>query len=245
MKNFLLSLLCLSIFVLTGCSDDDEPVYYYQNVPAIVKYQNQQPYLETPGNLFAASGLSDTLKSGDCLWSSFVVDMNGQPNPNVPQVSSLYYRKLGKDSVRAATGNMLDDYNSFITEAVLYTSYVDSVLFFEFYISGMTDNVPVNRVEYPSSPNYAFEIMYNTDSMMVVNGMNIPKLYIKAKQLSTQAPTSVRYRFAFDMAEFVTKYADTATKSVPLYLHYKTGTTGTSDGDIYKSFKTYPVNWKP
>ncbi len=254
MKNLLtLFLFCLSVFCLTSCLDDDKPIYYYANEPAIVISENGQYFLETAGNIFSAPGLSDTLKAGDCLWTFFTVDMNNQPDSKYPQVTNLSYQKLENSIVRGVSGDMQDDYNNYIYMAALYKSYIDSTLFFDFLqnesvsFCETTDGLKSTDVMplMPYGNAYTYEILYNTDSTILVNGIAVPKLYIKSKKIaeySNQFAPS-RCRFAFNMAEFVSKYVNPTTKTVPLYLHYKINTL--ESGDIYMTFQNYPIKWKP
>ncbi len=249
-------LLIISLSALTlgfsGCLglDDGESVYYFTNEPAIVSYESQSPMIKTMYGMYSTPYLSDTLKAGNCLWTNFILDMNGQSDAKNPVISGLEYYKLGLDMINAISGNMEDDYNDFIFSAGVYKAGIDSVLFFEFTHPLTTDingfPIDMNTIDINTIPfknEYTYEIMYNTDSVIQANGQEIPKLYIKSKKLTKQIPLS-RCRFAFDMAEFILKYADSDSKKVPLYFHYKTGTTPEGK-DIYKSFQTYPVVWNP
>lgn len=250
MKKLFLFFSLLGIIALgfTSClDDDDKSVYHYSNKPVVVGYEDQTPVLKTGNDVLLAPGLSDTLKAGDCLWSSFTIDMNDQPDSRLLQVSNLLYYKLGKSAIKEVSGTMEDDYTSLIKTAVIYKVDIDSILFFGFtqkkqeallgtYDAAITDETSFGN-------GFDYEIMYNTDSVVTVSGREIPKLYIKSKQILTSGSVPLNCHFAFDMREFAKKYTDSSTKKIPLYLHYKVGVT--EDGeDIYKAFENYPINWE-
>lgn len=247
MKKLLL-IIPLSILTLgfSGCLDNEDPVYYFTDEPAIVVYKNQEPMIKTTWGTYSTPNLSDTLKPGDCLWTNFILDMNNQSDSKNPVISGLNYSKLGLTTINSATGDMKDDYNDSILSAGIYKTAVDSVLFFEFFqkrTSRNSNSAHESKMLAPPFENgFAYKIMYNTDSVIQVNGREIPKLYIKSKR--TAQSSSPNCRFAFDMSEFISKYADLDSKKVSLYLHYKTGISPEGK-DIYKAFQTYPVTWIP
>ncbi len=239
MKKLFLILLSGSVLLgFTGCLDDGDSASYYEG-PAMVTYENQNPMLKLAGETtLSVPGLSDTLKTGDCLWSYFSTENN--------IVSGLAYQKLGVDTVFESSGDMKDDYNDAIKSAAVYEATIDSVLFFVFSQKELSQSDLKSTGITESSPYgnaYTYEIMYNTDSIIQADGKEIPKLYIKSKKINASS-SSLKSRFAFNMNEFVSKYSDSETGQVPLYLHFKIG-TDSEGNDVYQKFQNYPIKWKP
>ncbi len=225
---------CLLALGFSSCLDDEDPVYYYIDEPAMVKYEDQKPMLETAWGTYYAPYLSDTLRTDDYLWTHFIIDTRNQPDPNLFQVSDLRYKKIGMKPVRIISSDMQDEFNEPIEAAVLYKSYIDSVLFFGFEHKSLD-----------KSAVYEYELICNTDSIVRVNGKDIPKLYLRAKKTGTSSDlrTSDVRHFGFNMAPFV-KANFHEGSDVVLSIYYKTGTSA-QGVDIYKSFIKNPILWKP
>lgn len=234
-KLFGLTILFASLFGFVGCLDDDEPVWYFYNEPAIVQYSNSKPMLKTAYGRFYVPNLSDTLKTGDHLWASFTVDFNSQPNAGDTTAVGLSYIKImdhaTDNSVIIKAGDMVDTYNDSITTAKLYNSVIGNVLFFGFDQSA------------PKGQTYKYEIICNTDSVVVKDGKEWPVLFIRSVKANSPSgdPTTVSSAFGFDMSKFVSKYKD-SNDNVLLYIKYKNGTR--KGEDSYKSFQTFPITWR-
>lgn len=229
MKKFrLFYLFCAVSTAFISCSSD-EPVYHYIDEPAIVALKGSDTVLHVADGILHVPGQLKDVSPGDCLIAYFTVDLGKQPVANQTQAQNLNYEKIGKSSIRTISGQMQSEFNDSITLASMYSRAFDSTLFFIFEHKGGA---------------YEYEIICNRDSIETrINGMDVPKLYLRAKKTGTSDSNRKKTRFAFDMAEFVKNYATPNDKEVNLFLQYKTGTK--QNKDVYKKFINYPLRWRP
>ncbi|MDR2563425.1 MAG: hypothetical protein LBC98_05715 [Prevotellaceae bacterium] len=221
---------CLASIAFAACSKS-EPVYQYINEPAMVTVKGSDTVLRIADGIVYAPGQLKALKPGDCLMAYFTVDLGNQPVANQTHLQNLSYDTIGKNPVRIISGPMQSVFNDSIEEAAMYKRSFDSVLFFIF---------EHKRFDY----HYTYEIICNTDSIETrVNGIDIPKLYIRTKLHGNTLSNRKHINCAFDMSAFAKAYVNPSTKEVNLYLQYKTATKGGSD--VYKKFQTYPIKWNP
>jgi hypothetical protein len=227
--------ICIAALSFNSCIKHQSPVYRYFDEPAIVLHIGADTALRTVWGIFYVSGLSDTIKAGDCLWTNFVIDFDAQASSYEPQVmgkfymaaiSELTYTKIGMRPVRIISGDMSDDYNDLIAYSELYSHYIDQILFFGFDQKG-------------GAGEYDYELICNTDS--IAGNSSTPRLFLKSKKTGNSGKT--RQHYGFDMSEFVERYFDESSNSVSLYLNYKSGTSP-QGYDIYTSFNKSPVVWR-
>ena len=190
-------------------------------------HENSDTALKTAWGIFHLSGLSDTIKHGDCLWTNFTVDTDKQPVKNRTYLHDLTYKKIGMSPVRTTSGNMYDEFNDSIKYAELYVHHIDKIIFFGFEQKG-------------ESGKYEYELICNTDSLVNFAEQNVPKLYLKSKKTGSSGPKKQHY--GFDMTAFVNEYIDKNSNTVRLYLYYKSGSVAQGK-DIYTSFKNSPIYW--
>ena len=229
MKKFwLYYLVCLTAITFVSCSKS-EPERHYIDEPAVVTLKGTDTVLRIADGILHAPGQLKGLSLGDCLMAYFSVNFDKQPVANQTQVRDLNYIKVERSPVRIISGTMQSEFNDSIKIAAMYSRPFDSILFFVF--------------EHKEGA-YEHEIICNTDSIETrVDGIDIPKLYIRTRKLVTTESSRKKSNFAFDMSAFVKKYVNSDTKEVNLYLQYRTGTK--QGVDVYQKFKNYPLRWKP
>lgn len=68
------------VLVLTNCSNDDDNknnIVYFFNEPAVVESSGDKPVIHASQYRFIVPSVGkDSLKKGDLLWTSFMVDKN-------------------------------------------------------------------------------------------------------------------------------------------------------------------------
>lgn len=248
MKNVMKKLLVIPfLFLVTGgfvsCLDDDEPIYYFYDEPARVKSLGEsKSVVSTAHGEFFVSDLysSSSLKVGDLLWSSFTVDMNDQPSADGKTAIGFRYDTVDSAkiampaSIEEFNVYMEDDYSDSISLAVLYNSYIDTLLFFGF------------EHERPSTTGYEYELICNP--IMEETGQ-YPTLYIRTRPianvpLQSSSEKNDKTVFAFNMTDFVNYYKKnfSSTDVIKFNLVYKVGTKANGEDD-YRAFKSNPISW--
>ena len=216
---------------LVSCLDDKEPIWYFYDEPALVKFEDNIPIIKTTHGDVRLASLSDTLKSGDYLWTSFTVDLGNQPYADETLATNFNYKKIGVNTVKFATGEMDDDYTDVINVSSLYQRRIGNTLFFNFEHDAAREQ------------QYDYEIICNTDSLNTSSdGQEVPTLYLRSKKthvISGRNNVTVVHHFGFDMTQYIEKYKINDKNTVELYIKYL---HEKKDGkDVYKSFKTKPI----
>ena len=230
-------------FVSCLDNDDDNPVYSFYHEPAIVKsFSNNQTIIKTAyGNFFVSESESSKLEIGDLLWTSFTVDMNNQPTKDT--LTATYFRYNTIDSTKVTIPVDKEDFKSHLSNsysdafdlAVLYKTYVDSLLFFNF-----------TQKEAPNKTR-EYELVLNPE---IENNNDFPTLYIRAKTTELKSTDNYSNKgkdetiFAFDMTEFIDYYRKNISKTAPVTFNLKYKVGEDKDGkDIYREFKSNPIPW--
>ena len=244
-------ILFILLFQFTSCLDieDRKQVYYFYDEPAVVNRMGGYPIVRNESYLFYVPGLVDntTLKEGDLLWTSFVVDLDDQEQPDLNSDTKSYTaRRFQYKTVDSAKviipadaaefeSYLSDDYSAPIELSVLYKYNIDSLWFFGF-IQGDRSN----------QLSHTYELILNPE----IESGNYPTLYIRSKQVNASTGHQVndqlnRNIFAFDVVDFVNYYREkiSPTGMIRFNLKYKTG-TGLDGKDIYKEFMSNPISWK-
>ena len=230
-------------FVSCLDNDDNDPIYYFYDEPAIVEsLSDDQTVIRTAyGKFFVSEGDSKKLSKDDLIWTSFTVNMSNQPSKDT--LTTINFRYENIDSTKVTLPSDKKEFESYLTDsfsdsfelAVLYKTYVDSLLFFNF-----TQKEAVNQAR-------EYELVLNPE---IENRNNFPTLYIRAKttELSQSENRSNKGKdntvFAFDMTEFIDYYRKNISKTEPVTFNLKYKTGEDKDGnDIYREFKSNPIPW--
>ena len=246
--------LLILLLQLASCLDngDRKPLIYYYDEPVAVSATGEYTRVRNETYSFYVPGLADntSLKEGDLLWTSFVVDIEEQP----PTVFSLHcytarhFRYQTVDSAKviipetdeAFNSYLSDDYSESIELSALYNYAIDSLCFFGFKHYNQSNQLL-----------YTYELILNPEIENESNGF--PTLYIRSKQINTNETSGNAYSndgkiFAFDIADFVKYYEENYTEKITsdgrirFNLRYKTGVD--ADGnDVYRAFMSNPIPW--
>jgi hypothetical protein len=244
MKSFIkFFILFFVVFDFTGCMNDDnkDPYYYFYDEPAIVESLGDSVIVRTAYGKFCVPSLkNEVLKTNDILWSSFIVEKNDENKVQMPGNQSYYkaagfrYDKVDSAKVKIpANANefqsyLADNYKEKIDRAVLYKTYVDSLLFFGFEHSS-------------SSANFDYELFLNPQ---IESSNGHPTLYIRARLAQQPKVHHDKTIFAFDMTDFLDYYKKTfpGKNIVQFNLKYY---IETKDGkDVYREFLSNPLSWQ-
>ncbi len=235
MKKIINVLALVMVGMLASCNTDPGPDYY-NNVPAIVHYDNsQQLFIKTSYGLFAAPELAGKyFIEGQCLWTSFIVDPDNQPSEGITTASSMQYIEVDHTAAEKVE-SLIDSYMDPIDDAVLYALTVGNTLFF-----GFEHQAPKGQI-------YDYEIIFNEEKVIDEDGVKTPILYIKALKRNVPSETTITTVgefYAFDMTVLLDymKAQNPTIGKIKLYLEYKTG-VDTEGNDVYKKFHDYPVTW--
>ena len=252
MKTFLkiYGVLFILLFQFTGCMDDDnrKPVYYFYDEPVVVDQTGDQPFIRNQSHLFYVPGLADntTLKKGDLLWTSFIVDLDDQDESGINTKDKFYiarqfkYKTVDSSKVVIPANDaefqsyLSDDYTAPVNFAVLYNYSVDSLLFFGFKQGDRSNQL-----------GHVYELILNPK----IEKGKYPTLYIRSKQINASTELQAgndlkRTIFAIDATDFVNYYRKNISPNdmIRFNLKYKTGID--SEGkDIYKEFMSNPISW--
>jgi hypothetical protein len=244
MKSFIKFLILFFIvFGFTSCLEDNnrDPYYFFYDEPAIIESLSDSSIVRTAYGKFCVTSLKkDNLQINDILWSSFSVEKKDENKVQMPDNQS-YYKTVGfrydkidsaKVTIPANTQEfdscLGDDYKSKIDRAVLYKTYVDSLLFFGFEHGS-------------STADYEYELILNP---VIENSNGYPTLYIRAKSLSTSSSSHNGKRiFAFDMTDFITYYKKTFSEQNKIRFNLKYYIETINGKDIYREFLSNPLSW--
>jgi len=236
-------LTALSLGFVSCLDDDDKTTYYFYDEPAVVQsLSDNQAIIRTAyGKFFVSEAENSKLEKGDLLWTSFTVDMNKQLSKDTLTAIGFKYDNIDSTKVTIPANKeefesyLADSYSDSIDLAVLYKTYIDSLLFFKF-----TQKEISNQVR-------EYELVLNP---IIENSNKYPTLYIRAKTtaISSTGNQSNDEKeetiFAFDMTEFIDYYRKNISEKtlVTFNLKYKVG-ENKEGGDIYKEFISNPIPW--
>jgi hypothetical protein len=243
MKNFIwFFVLFIIIFDFTSCLDNSnsDPYYSFYDEPAIVELSGDSSVVRTAYGKFCVLSLkNDNLQTDDILWSSFIVEKKDANKVQMPD-NQFYYIATGfrydkidsaKVVIPASTqefeSRLADDYTAKIDRAVLYKTYVDSLLFFKFEHAS-------------SSTNFEYELFLNP---AIENSNGHPTLYIRAKTSPASRLHSGKRIFAFDMTDFITYYERTFPGKNRIQFNLKYYIDTSNGQDIYREFLSNPLSW--
>ena len=254
MKTFIkfFGVLFILLFQFTSCLNDDDrkPIYFFYDEPVVVDQMGDYPTIRNQSNLFYVPELAgdETLKAGDLLWTSFIVDLDNEKD--LPShFSTNYYiaEHFNYEIVDSAKviipanaeefqSYLSDDYTAPIELSVLYHYAIDSLWFFGFKQRDQSNQL-----------SHTYELILNPE---LENG-SYPTLYIRSKQINASAEGHGKARsrdgyiiFAFDVNDFVDYYRQAISSSgyVRFNLKYKTD-VDVNGNDIYKEFMSNPISW--
>jgi len=252
-KSFLKisAVLFVLLFQLTGCfnyDDDRRPLYYFYDEPVVVSQIGTYPFVRNESYSFYVPGLAGktTLKEGNILWTSFVVDLDDKDYPSVLSTFGYTARRFIYEVVDSAKliiptdteefeSYLSDDYSESIELSVLYKYVIDSLWFFGFKHKEISNQV-----------RYSYELILNPE---IEKNSNYPTLYIRSKKVDAPAGCNARDNlqrniFAFDVKEFVNYYKESvsSTGQIRFNLKYKIG-VDLEGKDIYRDFTSNPIPW--
>ena len=248
--------LFILLFQLTSCLDDDnrKPIVYFYDEPVVVSATGGHPLVRSESYLFYVPGLADntSLKEGDLLWTSFIVDWDGETSTDLPSYTKQYtvgnFRYQTVDSAKviipetneAFNSYLSDDYSASIELSVLYKYTIDSLWFFGFKHQNQSNQL-----------RHTYELILNPEIENSNN--NYPTLYIRSKQINANETSGNAHShdgniFAFDVADFLKYYKENHAEmlasdgQIGFNLKYKTGVN--EDGnDTYREFMSNPISW--
>ena len=242
--------LFILLLQFTSCLKDDnagKSVYFFYDEPVVVDRAGEHPIIRNESYMFYAPDLAKdtTLKAGDLLWSSFIVDLDSQVSMDIPQqytASGFRYKTVDSAQVIIPEDTstfhsyLSDDYSESIELAVLYNYTIDRLWFF-----GLKQQDRANQLR------YVYELVLNPE---IEKGSNYPTLYIRSKQINDSpeklgtAFSKDETIFAFDVKDFEDYYRKSISSTGPVRfnLKYKTGVDATGN-DIYKAFMSNPISW--
>jgi hypothetical protein len=248
MRNFIkFFVLFLIVFDFTSCLDDDnnDPNYFFYDEPVVVESTGDNAIVRSAYGKFCVPSLkSENLQINDILWSSFVVEKKDEnkvhtsDNQYYYKATGFRYGKVDSAEVKIPANEnefqsyLADDYTEKIDRAVLYKTYVDSLLFFEFEHASTT-------------VNYEYELFLNPQ---IESSNGHPTLYIRAKRRPVSeiqsAPYSDRSIFAFDMIPFINYYKKTFSGKNTIQFNLKYYIDTKDDKAVYREFLSNPLSWQ-
>jgi hypothetical protein len=243
-KLFQFSVFSVLALGFAACNDDSgEPVYSIYDEPAVVESVGETPTIRTAYGKYSVASLanSSSVEEGSLLWVAFMVDMNNQPNKELLAAQNFKYFEIDSTKVTLPADAaefetyLADSYSDSIELAMMYNTYIDSMLFFKF------------SQEAAENQKFDYELVCNPE--MEDGALNIPTLYIRSKKAdgaSTRtwepAHSGANTIFGFEMSEYITYYKAKFAGPVKFNLKYKIGTD--KDGkDVYRGFKSNPLTW--
>ena len=239
------------IFQFTSCLNNDErkPVYFFYDEPVVVNQTGVYPFIRNDSYSFYVPELAEdtTLKVGDLLWSSFIVDLDDKDYPSVLSTfnytaKNFKYQSVDNSkviipaNVEEFTTFLSDDYTEPVELSVLYRYAIDSLWFLGFKHKDNSNQL-----------HYIYELILNPE--IENNNNNYPTFYIRSKQVNSTTANQAkdefgRNIFAFDLADFVNYYQNDISSNglVRFNLKYKTGENEEGE-DVYKEFISNPIAW--
>ncbi|MDR0733721.1 MAG: hypothetical protein LBF08_06650 [Dysgonamonadaceae bacterium] len=231
------------LFIVSGfasCLDNNnsDSHYFFYDEPAIVESLSDSSIVRTAYGKFCVLSLKDTdLQTNDILWSSFVVEKTDENKVQMPdnlfyyRATEFRYEKIGGAKVIIPSDTaefasyLRDAYREKINRAVLYRTYVDSLLFFGFEHTA-------------SDANIEYELVLNPE---IERSNGYPTLYIRAK--AAAGIHRGKRIFAFDMADFIRYYKVHFPAENTLQFNLKYYIETENDRDVYREFLSNPLSW--
>jgi hypothetical protein len=227
-------------------SDNKDPYYFFYDEPAIVESLGDNVIVRTAYGKFSAPSLKDdVLRVNDILWSSFMVEKKDENKVQMPgnqyyyNVTGFKYEKIDSSKViipadtHVFESYLSDDYTEKIDRAVLYKTYVDSLLFFGFEHGS-------------SSTVFEYELFLNPD---IESSNGYPTLYIRTRQkeltpLEHSQLHQNRVIYAFDMTDFVDYYKRSFSGKSTVQFNLKYYVETKNGKDVYREFLSNPLSWR-
>ena len=244
--------LFVVLFQFISCLSNDErnPVYFFYDEPVVVSQMGVYPFICNDSYSFYVPELSEdtTLKVGDLLWSSFIVDLDDKDYPSVLSTfnyTAKNFRYQYVESSKVIIPTNVEEFKTFLSDdfsepvelSVLYRYTIDSLWFLGFKHKDNSNQL-----------HYTYELILNPEIENSSN--NYPTLYIRSKQINSTVADQAkdeqgRKVFSFDVADFANYYREeiSSNELVKFNLKYKTGVDSNGD-DIYKEFMSNPMTWK-
>jgi len=190
-------------------STNNAVVCYYTDFPGIT-------FLNTPYGAIAAPELSGKgYEQGDCLFVSFTIDYDNQPNNQYYTATNVVEKKIGKTDIvmlNAVFQNVNDSIDKLSQDSIKNLTFVGSVCCIDNNLFMGFDQLDANR-------NYDYQLVYS-DSLI----NEIPVLYVCAKEANPSSATIFgdhKYQ-VFNISPFLARYAD-ENNNFSFYLKYKKG----------------------
>ncbi|MDR2086557.1 MAG: hypothetical protein LBP72_05220 [Dysgonamonadaceae bacterium] len=255
MKKLVQIFMLFSLALLVAnCLDDNKKnnIVYFFDEPAVIESLNDGwSVIRSSHDRFEVPNLKDSLlKTGDLLWTSFIVNTDEKSHRESASSVPAYYIATQFNYVKvdsacvvipadttAFKSYLSDDYTAFIYDAVLYRDYLDKLLFFGFRREEFSDNLILD-----------YELILNPE---IESSNNYPTLYIRSKKAEIDpASANAGHKnknktvFAFDMTKFIDYYRKHISKESPIgfNLKYKVG-VDEAGKDKYREFRSNPIKW--
>lgn len=224
-----------------GCNNDDDGkrVYSIYDEPAVVEAVGEQPTIRTAYGKYSVASLanSTSVAEGSLLWVAFMFERNPS-DKELPAAQGFRYFEI--DSTKVAVpadaaefeAYLSDSFSDSIEVAMLYNTYIDSMLFFRF------------TQKAADTQKFTYELVCNPT---LEDGKTAPTLYIRSKKVGEILPvhqSSARKStvFGIQMTEYIAGYKEKFASPVKFNLKYKIGTD--KDGeDVYREFRSNPITW--
>ena len=234
MKMMRIIFLCstLSLLFFTSCLEDIGNSQTFPTDNAVIRYYPDFPgitFLCTAYGAVAAPDLErSNYKQGDCLFVSFTIDYDNQPNSNYYSASKIKHEKIGKTSIvmlDAGSQNVADTINKLSVDSIKTVGFTGAMYCIDNNLFMAFDQIDAK--------------IQNYDYQLVCSGSlnnEIPILYVCAKKSNISSATPFGdYRYqAFDLTPFLDQYAEDNIFS--FYLQYKIG-VNSDNKNVYLSLE--------
>ncbi len=231
MKKLLFILPVISLFILSGCLDDEgensqtfsgEPLIVSETQPAMVGTRFTTTGAYTSMQLYAPM-LDGKFPVGQCLLANFKIDYNNQPQPDYYTISNMSgYEKVPSSSV-VKGDTIVEGYEDKIYGAGVYgtpsgPAFVGKTIFLVFTQKG------------EQGSNYKVVFDESTLGTASVN----PALYISFDASKASDEVENYEYYAVDLTDFMSRFV--ADKTYTVDLKCCTGVT-TTEGEKAYTFK--------
>jgi len=241
--------LFILLFQFMSCADlnNGRPILFYYDEPVAVYQVGDNPLIRNESYIFNVPELKDntSLKPGDLLWTSFIVDLENEKEyyTSSKKLTAINFRYETVDSAKIIIPSNIEEFRTFLSDdysapielSFLYLYEIDNLWFFGF-----------KQRDHSNHLSHTYEMILNPE----LENDGHPTLYIRSKQLNISAESNKKARsnegniFAFDATGFVEYYRKTISSTGPVRfnLKYKTNVDANGD-DIYRSFMSNPISW--
>jgi hypothetical protein len=246
MRMIRIAFLCstLSLVFLTSCFDkmantetfavDIAVIDYYDGFPDI---PSDLPFLSfaysmPPNPAIAAPELKGKYKQGDCLFVSFTINYDNQPNSKYFSATDVQHIKISKTNITmldAEIHNISDTIDVLSVDSIKAISIVGS-------LPCINNNLFLGFDQLNPEQSYEYQLVYSDSLIQVNDTLEVPILYVCADAKKPASATSYgNYKCqAFDMTRFLEKYTNRENNSFTFFLYYKAGKDAKGN-NIYKS----------